>query len=54
MDDHGPVPMDVHGYPWTTMVKSHVFRRGVSVCDWLIYDHLDNSGKTPKCSLFTL
>ena len=28
MDDHGPVPMDVHGYPWTTMVKSHVFRRG--------------------------
>ena len=25
MDDHGPVPMDVHGHPWS---KAMFFRRG--------------------------
>ena len=33
------------------LIPYHAFC--VLACDWLIYDHLDNSGKTPKYSRFT-
>ena len=30
MDYHGLVPLDIHGYPWTSMVKMSLIRLGCS------------------------
>ena len=32
MDIHGPVPLDIHGHPWKSMVKINFIRLGVLVC----------------------
>ena len=29
MDYHGLVPLDIHGYPWTSMVKMSLIRLGL-------------------------
>ena len=39
MDYHGLVPLDIHGYPWTSMVKMSLIRLGMTLCIFLQWNN---------------